>query len=104
MDAKVERRGSDFVRQIPGHWWLLKRSYTVFMLRELSSGVLALYAILLVRLMHRAGNLAKFDELIQTLMTPPSIVLHLVVLGFALLNTITTFSLAPRVLKMYRGE
>jgi len=104
MDAKVERRSSGFVRQIPGNWWLLKRSYTLFMFRELSSGVLALYAILLVRLLHRAHDPALFGELFQKLISPVSIVLHVIVLGFALLNTVTTFTLAPRVLKLYRGE
>jgi len=104
MQANSEQRKRELVRPIPGNWWLRRRPYTVFMLRELSAGFIALYAILLFRLMHRAPDQVNFGLLVDELKGPTFIFLHLVVLGFALLNTITTFNLAPRVFKLYRGE
>jgi fumarate reductase subunit C len=104
MAAETSPRPRQYVRLRPLNWWTKNPRYTLFIFRELSAGFLALYAIVLFRLMHRAGDPQAFAEIIGWLRSPVSIVLHLVVLAFALVNTYTTFTLAPRVLKLHRGE
>jgi fumarate reductase subunit C len=104
MAAETSPRPRQYTRHRPLNWWTKNPRYTLFIFRELSAGFLALYAILLFRLMHRAGDPQAWDQIIGWLMSPVSIVLHVVVLAFALLNTWTTFTLAPRVLKLHRGE
>jgi len=99
---KTKRR--EYVRAMPTTWWLQRPSYLRFMLRELGSGVLAAYALLLLRMLQLAGDPPAFTQLMLALTRPVSIVLHVVALAFALLNSFTTFQLAPRALKLHRGE
>lgn len=104
MSVNSTGRPRQYIRTVPTNWWTKNPRYTLFIFRELSSAFLAGYAILLLRLLHRAPDPRAFQALVDSLKSPLSIALHLVVLGFALLNTMTTFNLAPRVLKLHRGE
>ena len=106
MTTDHRARKKEYVRPIPATWWLSKTSYLRFMIRELSSGFIAAYAIfLLVLLRHaRLDDPAGFQAFVDSLKSPVAIVLHLIALGFALFNTMTTFNVAPRILTIRRGE
>jgi fumarate reductase subunit C len=94
----------EYVRPIPATWWLSRPAYTKFMVRELTSAFLAGYAVFLVILVRDARDEAAFSGLFNALKSPVSIVLHLIVLAFALFHSITFFDLTPRVLRAHRGE
>jgi fumarate reductase subunit C len=100
----LSERGRELHRPMSTGWWLSRPSYTRFIFREISSAFCAGYAVLLMVLLAKAPDEAAFAALWAGLKSPPSILLHLVVLGFSLMNTLTTFSLAPRVLALRRGE
>jgi fumarate reductase subunit C len=103
MAAGTKAKVRQYVRSMPANWWLARKAYTLFMVRELSSASLAGYAVFLLVLLSRVRTTGT-EALAATLTSPVSIVLHLVVLCFALFNTITTFNLAPRVLALRQGE
>lgn len=105
MPAYAKPKVKTYVRPVPGNWWLKRPAHTWYMLRELSGAVLGVYALLLLRLMHRAGGTpANFEDFLDTFRNPLSLLFHVVVLAFALLNTLTTFNLAPRMFKLRKGE
>ena len=94
-----------YVREISKTWWLKRRPYTLFMLRELSAVFVAAYAVLLLVLLYkfRQGSVA-FDGFLDLLKSPVSLVLHGVAFLFVLLHTITWFNLTPRALVIQIGE
>jgi fumarate reductase subunit C len=93
-----------YVRPVPTLWWTKRPSYLWFMLRELSSGFLAGYAVFLMVLLSITKDGVALQTTLEGLKSPLSIALHLVVLFFALLNTITTFNLTPKMLVSQKGE
>ena len=93
-----------YVRRMPRTWWLRKRSYTLFMVRELTSVFVLGYAIFLLVLVARAGDEGSFERLYQGLQSPWSVVLHLVALALVLFHSVTWIGLTPKVLVLWRGE
>lgn len=85
-------------------WWVRRRSYTLFVLRELSSVFVAwsvVYLVLLVDAVHQgAGSYARFLELAGR---PWMLVLNLVALAFVLLHAVTWFALAPQAIVVRVG-
>src|SRR5438876_12333064 len=74
-------KGKQYVRPMPANWWLLKQSYTVFMLREFTELFVAGYAIFLIVMVYRALQVPDvFAAFVAELKSPVSIALHLVVL------------------------
>ena len=94
-----------YVRPIPKSWWLKRRAYFLFMLRELTSVSVAGYAILLLVMLYRFGQGPEaFDGFLDALRHPVSIALHAVALLAALYHTFTWFNLTPRALVVQIGE
>lgn len=93
-----------YVRPIPWTWWLKRPAYTKFMVRELTSAFIAPYALFLLVLVCAAKEPGRFHALYQSLRSPLSVALHLVVLFFALFHAITFFNLTPRALVVRVGE
>src|SRR5262249_55309397 len=54
--AREEMKGKEYVRPMPSNWWLKKRNYTLFMVRELTAVFVAGYAIFLLVLIYRASQ------------------------------------------------
>jgi fumarate reductase subunit C len=93
-----------YLPPFPRSWWLHKRSYLVFMVRELTSVFVFGYAVFLIVLVARAGDAAAFDQLIQALRRPGSVAVHLLALAMVLFHTITWIGLVPKVLVIWRGD
>ena len=92
-------------RHIPNTWWLKRKPYILFMIRELTSIFVAGYCVFLLILVFTLGEgHTSYNNLIATLKSPTSVVLHLVSLAFVLYHTITWFNLTPKILVLYRGE
>ena len=87
------------------NWWLRKKSYTLFMLREATALFVAGYAIFLLVLVYRATQGPDvFRTFVEGLKSPISVVLHLLVLAMALYHSITWFSAVPKITVFWRGE
>ena len=87
-------------------WWLSRRPYFVFFLREWSSLFIALYAVLLVILTSKVldGEVAYRGYVDDVLGSPVLIAFHVVALCFAVLHTVTWFGAVPKGLPLRRGE
>ena len=86
-------------RPVPPFWWLHRRSYLLFVLRELSSVFVAwfvVYLLLLVNAVH-AGN-DSYQSFLQWSGRPWVLLLNIVALAFVLLHAITWFNLAPKAM------
>lgn len=82
-------------------WWLRKRSYARFVLREISSVFVAFFAgvtLLQIRAL-RAGPEAH-ARFVEWLRAPGVLALHAVVLAFVLLHAITWIHLAPKAMAL----
>ena len=80
-------------------WWLSRRSYTLFVLRELSSVFVAwtvVYLLLLVRAVVRGP--ATYQRFLDWSASPWLIAANLVALAFLLYHAITFINLTPQAM------
>ena len=86
-------------------WWLGKRNYVLFMLRELTSVLIAAFLVVyLMQLAALAQGAEAYMAAVERLASPGWIVFHLLVLIAALYHSITWFNLTPQVIVVRRGE
>lgn len=92
-------------RKFPNTWWLKRRPYFLFMLREATAIFVAGYSVFLLVLLRRLGEGEEaFAAFLETLRSPLSLALHWVALAFALYHTVTWFNLTPKILVLRIGE
>jgi fumarate reductase subunit C len=91
---------------MPVTWFLHNRHLIVYALRELTSLFIAGYAIfLMVALARQEQGREAFGIFFRkVLQSPLSLVLHLVVLAFVVLHSVTSFNGMGRVMVIRRGE
>lgn len=80
-------------------WWVHRRSYLTFVLRELSCLFVAwfvVYLLLLVTAVHQGSD--AYQRFLASSGRPGMLVLNVVALVFVLLHAITWFNLAPKAL------
>jgi fumarate reductase subunit C len=95
-----------FRRPTSTYWWLERRSYLVFILRELSSLFVAWFVVYLLLLV-RAVSLGERDyqEFLRWSGSPLVVVVNVVSLFFVVFHAITWFNLAPQAMVMHvRGR
>ena len=94
-----------YIRPMPATWWLKRRPYLVFMLRELSSVFVAIYVVWFLLLLRKLSEGPEaYAAFLEGLRSPLAILFHFVALAFALLHTITWFNLTPQAMPIRRGE
>ena len=94
-----------FVRPVPTTWWLKRRVYFLFILRELTSVFIAVFLILfLVFLYQLSLGRAENETYLDFLATPGMIAFAVVVLIAALYHTVTWFALLPNIVVIRIGE
>ena len=86
-------------------WWLSKRTYVLFMLRELTSVLIAAFLVVyLIQLAQLAQGAEAYTAFVERLASPGWIIFHLLVFIAALYHSITWFNLTPQVIIVRRGE
>ena len=93
-----------WIRPMPATWWLKKRTYFMFIVREMTSVFVAGYVVFLLFLVARAADQASFSAFYEGLKSPSSVALHLVALVMVLYHTVTWINLTPKVMVVFRGE
>lgn len=84
-------------RPISTWWWLKKRSYFVFAMRELSSVFMAWFVVFLLMLLYAAGSgESSYQSFLDWASTPWVVVINVVALLFVSLHTVTWFNLTPQ--------
>ena len=92
-------------RPMPSLWYLRRRPYLLFMLREFTSLFNALYAVFLLLLLHRLGQGRENHEAFLRLLASPGMIpLHVLALGFSVMHTVTWFNATGKAIPIRRGE
>ena len=90
---------------MPATWWLRRRSYFLFMVRELSSVFIAIFLIVfLVQIYQLTEGQQSYTAFIQRLGSPGWITFHVVALLFALYHSFTWFQSSSVVLQIKIGR
>lgn len=93
-------------RPISTWWWLRKRTYFVFVMRELSSlfvGWFVVFLLLLVRAVGRGD--AAYHDFLDWAGSPVVIAVNVVGFAFILLHTVTWFGVTPQAMALrVRGK
>ena len=80
-------------------WWLKKRTYFLFVLRELSSIFVAWFAVFLMIMVVAIGRgEASYQNFLNWAASPVVIVINVVALAFLILHTVTWFALTPQAM------
>ena len=83
-------------RRVSVWWWLESRSYTGFVLRELTSVFVAFFALVLLWQVRALGQGPDaYSRSLARLQTPLFLALNGVALLFLLFHSVTWFNLAP---------
>ena len=104
MAQQVTRR--PYVRTVSRTRWFFRQPrYMRYMAREVTCIFIGAYTILLiVALAQLAAGSQAWDAFLQRLQSAPSIVFHVLALGFALYHSFTWFNLAPKAMPVQIGE
>jgi len=93
LEARYHRQ------RVPLLWWARRRSYAMFMLRELSSAFVALFVVELLFLIRAVGRgPAAYEGYLDALAHPAMIVVNVVAVAFVLLHAVTFANLTPRAM------
>jgi succinate dehydrogenase subunit C len=92
--------------RVSTYWWLGRRSYVAFILREVSSVFVAWSVVFLLLLVGAvSGGEGSYRQFLNWAGRPWVVVLNLVALGFVAFHAVTWFNLAPQaVLVRLRGK
>jgi fumarate reductase subunit C len=86
-------------RPVSVWWWTRKRTYFMFVMRELSSLFIAwliFYLLLLIRAIGRGE--AAYDNFLDQAASPWLVAVNLIAFAFLVLHTVTWFSLTPQAM------
>ena len=85
-------------------WWVKQKPYVRFIVRELTSIFVALYAILMIIQINalRQGP-ESWEAFTDWLATPFSVGLHIVILAFVIYHSLTWFWVAPTAMVLHIG-
>jgi fumarate reductase subunit C len=102
MTEKVEY-GEFYARwykpQISRLWWLRRRSYLVFVVRELTSVFVAWFVVFLLLLVHAVSQGDReYQRFLDLAANPWMLALNVITLLFVLFHTVTWFSAAPQAI------
>jgi len=103
MSTQVTRVPS-YQRRMSVFWWVHKRSYFLFVMRELSSLFVAWFVVYLLMFIAAVGGGAeKYDAFLDRASSPLFLVVNAVALAFVVLHTITWFALTPQAMVLNLG-
>ncbi|MEJ3746160.1 fumarate reductase subunit C [Actinomycetes bacterium KLBMP 9797] len=98
MGAAVSGFDQHLYRQrVPLFWWLSRRTYLAFVVRELTSVFVAwfvVYLLLLVRAL--AAGADRYASFLDWAARPWLIALNVVALAFTIYHTVTWFAVTPQ--------
>ena len=99
------RKPKTYVRSMDG-WWLKNPYFVRYMIREGTSVLVALYAIvLLVGAASLASGEAVYQSWLAALASPLAVLFHLAALAAALYHMVTWFAVSPKAMPpIYLGE
>ena len=98
MSTSTQRVPS-YQRRIGVFWWVHKRSYFLFVMRELSSLFVAWFVVyLLMFIAAVGGGEQEYEKFLDHASSPLMLAVNAVALAFLVLHTVTWFALTPRAM------
>jgi fumarate reductase subunit C len=92
-------------RPVPTWWWVRKRSYFVFVMRELSSLFVAWLVVYLLMFLSAVGRSeSAYDDFLDWASTPWVVALNVIALLFLALHVVTWFNLTPQAMAVKMGS
>jgi fumarate reductase subunit C len=86
-------------QRVSTYWWLGRRSYFLFILRELSSVAVAWFVACLLLLVRAVGGgAAGYQHFLEWARHPIVLALDVVCFAFVCLHAVTWFNLAPQAM------
>jgi fumarate reductase subunit C len=93
-----------YQRPVQFFWWLERRSYVVFVLRELSSVFVAWFVVFLLLLVNAISDgAASYERFLDWSGQWWVVAINVIAFLFVLLHTVTWFGLAPRAMVIKAG-
>ena len=91
-------------RPVSTWWWLKKRTYFVFVMRELSSIFIAWFVVFLLVLVAAVGRGGTaYQAFLDFAASPVVVAVNVVTFAFVVLHTVTWFSLTPKAMDVRLG-
>ena len=92
--------------RMPVFWWVGRRSYLIFVIRELSSVFVAWSVVFLLLLVNAVSQgTREYRQFLHLSSEPWMLVLNVITLAFLMFHAITWFNLAPKAIVVrLRGE
>lgn len=104
MDMSQSKR-KPYVRQMKKRWWLRNSLYTGYMVREGTCIFVGAYAVVLLwGLLRLTQGPEAFAGWLDSMHSPLAILFHLIALAACLFHATTWFSLAPKAIRVFKGE
>jgi fumarate reductase subunit C len=102
----TEYRPRWFRSRVSTYWWLRRRSYLAFILRELSSIFVAWFIVYLLLLIRSASEgESSYRQFLDWSGRPVVLLLNVLGLSFVIFHAITWFNLAPQAMVVHvRGK
>jgi fumarate reductase subunit C len=91
----------ELIRSMPATWWLKRRVYFLYMVRELTCVFVGGYAVFMLFLVMRLDDASAFAALLDS---KALVALQILALPMILYHSITWFNLTPKVMVVWRGE
>jgi fumarate reductase subunit C len=86
-------------RRVSTYWWMARRAYLTFILRELSSLSIVWFVIFtLMQIRALSGDADRYRQFQAWAKEPVVIVLNLIALFFVVFHAVTWFNLAPKAM------
>ncbi len=100
-DDTTGTKTKEYIRPMPANWWMTKKTFVLFIVRELTCVFVGGYALFLLVLVARRDEPQAF---VDWLNFPLLIALQIIALPMVLYHSITWFNLTPKVMVVWRGE
>ena len=100
-DDTTETKTKEYIRPMPANWWMMKKTFVLFIVRELTCVFVGGYALFLLVLVARRDQPEAFAAWLNS---PLLIVLQIIALPMLLYHSITWINLTPKVMVVWRGE
>ncbi len=100
-DDTTGTKRKEYIRPMPANWWMMKKTYALFIIRELTCVFVGGYALFLLVLVARREEPEAFVAWVNS---PLLIILQIIALPMVLYHSITWFNLTPTVMVVWRGE
>jgi len=98
-------RADMYQKRMPIFWWVHKKAYVWFILRELTSISVAMYALIMIfQIRALLNGPDSYQALVDFFTTPFSIVLHAILLVAMVFHSFTWFNLAPTAMVLKLGK